>query len=632
VGVYLADKEAVMSANASWFGSIPFHRYQAILVAVCLACIGLAAQIAAASSLLGSPTEVVTLVVDTTIDSNEDIYRACTEAPNDCSLRGAISESNWHAYAPYEIILPPGTYQSTLWPNWDNDNNGGGDFDAAGILTITGSSITDTFILYSAYDDPILQALPGSNILIQNVTLRGYETWGWGSRGLYVEEGSSLHLKNTVLRNFHSDGGHAIINEGSVTISHSSILTNTAGDIWHEGAIWNRGEATTLTIADSVFYNNSGEHGAVIFSEIGTVNISNTIISGNWGIEAGYTTGVVTVRNGKATLFRTTIANNGGELTYGVVAPDLTVIDSAITGNDSNHAVTVGGCQLLYMANSVVSNNTGVGVSGCNLAIFNSQITGNGAWGLGGGGIIQDSNVMGNDQGGVDAGGLITISRSTIAGNAGWGGIRFFGSTLNLSDSTIVGNSGGRGLTINGVANIVNSTISGNTAGGVFLYTNSTAHLSNVTIAQNEAPSGSGIFGSTDTEETPYLAMQNSIVTGNSGEACGGSFMSSGTNNLIDDTSCGSDPIFRPGAVTGFDPALRNNGGPTWTHALLVGSNAIDAAADCTVIDSSTAPMPYQGGAPLLRDQRGFLRPQGAACDIGAFEVGRTFLLAFVQQ
>jgi len=52
--------------------------------------------------------------------------------------------------------------------------------------------------------------------------------------------------------------------------------------------------------------------------------------------------------------------------------------------------------------------------------------------------------------------------------------------------------------------------------------------------------------------------------------------------------------------------SLSNNGGPTQTHALLLGSPAIDLVplASCNV---ST-------------DQRGIARPQGAACDSGSYE------------
>ncbi|NNC99145.1 MAG: hypothetical protein HKN85_03085 [Gammaproteobacteria bacterium] len=71
------------------------------------------------------------------------------------------------------------------------------------------------------------------------------------------------------------------------------------------------------------------------------------------------------------------------------------------------------------------------------------------------------------------------------------------------------------------------------------------------------------------------------------------------------DPSCaliGTDQDVGPGGA-GVD-VLADNGGPTLTHALLVGSPAIDAAV---------------GTCPAT-DQRGVARPQGAGCDVGAYE------------
>jgi hypothetical protein len=62
-----------------------------------------------------------------------------------------------------------------------------------------------------------------------------------------------------------------------------------------------------------------------------------------------------------------------------------------------------------------------------------------------------------------------------------------------------------------------------------------------------------------------------------------------------------------PSADPRLDPAgLQDNGGPTKTIALQLGSPAIDAAvaANCPATD-----------------QRGIARPQGPGCDIGAFEL-----------
>jgi hypothetical protein len=95
------------------------------------------------------------------------------------------------------------------------------------------------------------------------------------------------------------------------------------------------------------------------------------------------------------------------------------------------------------------------------------------------------------------------------------------------------------------------------------------------------------------------------------------SFTSRG-HNIIGDSSRGYDSTLgyfgaidafnQPGDQRGVtDPklgSLQANGGPTKTHALLTGSPAIN-----------------KGSTTLATDQRGVSRPQGAADDVGAFEL-----------
>jgi hypothetical protein len=66
---------------------------------------------------------------------------------------------------------------------------------------------------------------------------------------------------------------------------------------------------------------------------------------------------------------------------------------------------------------------------------------------------------------------------------------------------------------------------------------------------------------------------------------------------------------------TVLDPVLRDNGGPTWTHALLAGSAAVDTGSDADAVDPR--------GQPLATDQRGpgFPRILRGHVDIGAFEL-----------
>lgn len=124
------------------------------------------------------------------------------------------------------------------------------------------------------------------------------------------------------------------------------------------------------------------------------------------------------------------------------------------------------------------------------------------------------------------------------------------------------------------------------------------------------------------------IIAQNSVADGGSGPDCTGVVTSQGPNFIGDPTGCtlsgAGDDIFNQYAFLG---PLSDNGGPTPTHALLPYSHALNAGS-CTDIS----------GAPILTDQRGEPRPQGAGCDLGAFEsalstipLPETFYLPVIQ-
>ena len=185
--------------------------------------------------------------------------------------------------------------------------------------------------------------------------------------------------------------------------------------------------------------------------------------------------------------------------------------------------------------------------------------------------------------------GTLTIVDSTLSGNTAplGGGIRNSGS-LTLTNSTLSGNHAdiGGGINNNGTLNITNRTFSGN-------------------FAQEE---GGGIYNS------GTLTIANSIVANSTyGGDCSASFpITDGGHNLSSDDSCGFDTA--NGSLPDTDPLLgplQDNGGPTWTHALLEGSPAIDAG------DDTQCPATDQRGVyrPLDGDKDGL-----AVCDIGSFE------------
>jgi len=133
--------------------------------------------------------------------------------------------------------------------------------------------------------------------------------------------------------------------------------------------------------------------------------------------------------------------------------------------------------------------------------------------------------------------------------------------------------------------------------------------ITNSTFSGNSATIiGGGIY-----HDFGALNLANTILANSvSGGDCVISFFSEGTrmNNLIESTgmyACNlTDSV--NGNIIGSDPKLgplADNDGKTQTHALLASSPAIDAGANCATTD-----------------QRGIPRPQGSACDIGAYEYG----------
>ncbi|MCQ3947989.1 MAG: hypothetical protein DPW21_15050, partial [Anaerolineae bacterium] len=248
-----------------------------------------------------------------------------------------------------------------------------------------------------------------------------------------------------------------------------------------------------------------------------------------------------------------------------------------------------------------------------------------------------------NGGGIYNEGGTLTVTNSALSGNSadnGGGGIYNYSGTVTVTNSALSNNSAGYGGGIYSdnysTVTVTNSTISGNNAtstngGGIFNYYQSTLTVANSTFSGNSANiNGGGIHNA----YSGTLTVTNSTLSGNSANnfgggiynnllatmnysntiiansAAGGDCSNGGTiganvNNLVENGSC--SPTFSGDPNLG---PLQDNGGPTQTHALLTGSAAIDAgnAAVC-----ATAPVNNL-------DQRGVARPQGAACDIGAYE------------
>ena len=224
----------------------------------------------------------------------------------------------------------------------------------------------------------------------------------------------------------------------------------------------------------------------------------------------------------------------------------------------------------------------------------------------------------------VNSGVTVTLKALTIAhGSApNGGGLDNEGGTVNISNSTFANNSAGNSAGgifngFGGTLNISSSTLSDNAAfgfGGGGLINQGTVSISNSTFSGNSASFGGGLANGLPPSGGPNsrVSVGGSIVATNAGGNCvnvGPATITSTGYNLESGTDCG---FTGTGDLQNTDPkldpnGLQNNGGPTQTLALEPDS----AAVDHTPVGSSCP----------ATDQRGVSRPQGPACDIGAFEM-----------
>jgi hypothetical protein len=199
--------------------------------------------------------------------------------------------------------------------------------------------------------------------------------------------------------------------------------------------------------------------------------------------------------------------------------------------------------------------------------------------------------------------GSVTIRRSEIRKSSfGILGLQF--DTVRAESSTIAANGAGIAMD-SGTLEATNTTFSGNGI-AVALSFDFGSHLNNSTVVGN----GFGVLN----EFRGAPVLKNTIIADECGGFSGGAVISAGFNLIFDSSACvlssnsptdllDTDPLLGP---------LAYNGGSTRTHRLLAGSPAIDAVGPSSCTTAS--------GDVVAFDQRGVPRPQGAACDIGAFE------------
>jgi CSLREA domain-containing protein len=427
------------------------------------------------------------------------------------------------------------------------------------------------------------------------------------------------------------DGGGA---SRVLTIQPSAIVSLNSLTITH-------GHAPDGAAAMMGQPGSAGQPGGGIDTS-GALTLTSVVVSGNTagdGSKGGFTSQGSPGPTGGAG------GGGGGIFNSGT----LTVLDSTITGNKAGLG-GAGADSQDYYGGSGAAGGSGGGIlstSAGSLTITATTISGNhaGSGGAGGagsseggpagaggtGGGVQSSGklalagslLVANLAGGGGNGGLSPIALGGAGGNGGDGGGLFDAAATSqtIVDDTVTGNragSGGDGGNAD-VAFAGGYAGSGGGGGGI-VSAGAALDVVNATIGANlvgdagnpgSGPEGSGSAGTAGSgggiSAYGSIKLQNTIVSGNSGTNCLGVTTDGGHNISYPDS--GNDT---PGDCVGTNVnpklgPLSDNGGPTETMALLPGSPAIDG-------------VPAAGANCPATDQRGVTRPQGQACDIGAYE------------
>ncbi|HZT57022.1 MAG TPA: choice-of-anchor Q domain-containing protein [Pyrinomonadaceae bacterium] len=610
----------------------------------------------AASNL--NPLSATTFDVDTTSDNAADT--ACTVAPGDCSLRGAIIAANADAGSdPVIINLQPGTTYNLTLANATQENAAAtGDLDittTAHTVTIAGggssgpgATVIDAAGLNTggSHDRAFQITGSGVTVIFQDLIIRNGEAADDGTSGAstnpssqnatrsgggILNDGGSVTLDNVVVQSCRALGkGDTVISDhttldaqgggvaslgatGSVSITGSTFtgdsaqggdggnFNNGAGSAAKGGSIYFEGG--TLDIEGSRIDNStaSGGHGGNV-SQDGQTNGGFGGTAQGGGVWIGGGGGTATINN---TTFENTVANGG---------------DSGTGGNGAEPAGEADGGGLYSLGNTTVTNSTfhlagangGNGGNAFGSTCLGAHNAGDGGAARGGailadgGTLVVDTSTFANDSAvggnGGDGGQTNGGCGSHGAGGLAYGGAITNGNaaTVNIKHATVSLNNAQAGNTgVNqGGANKPPKPAAEGAGGGIRVGPAGVA-VENTIIAGNTAANGAG-----DTSGTPTLGPDvDGAVTSNGHNLLGNATDATGFNGAGDQT--GANPMLA---------SLADNGGPTPTMALSPGSPAIDAgvAAGATF---------DQRGQPRTVDDPGVPNVGGSdGTDIGAYE------------
>jgi CSLREA domain-containing protein len=312
--------------------------------------------------------------------------------------------------------------------------------------------------------DSVLPALSQSvnitNASGESITISGEGT-GDPYRIFAISSGQTVTISNLTMTNGATTGaafpdsiGGGILNEGTLTLTSCTVSNNRAA-AFGGGGIYNLGATAVLNVTSSTVTGNhalGSSSGGGIYNNAGTVNVTNSTISGNDASSEG---GGLKNDTGSMTVTNSTVSGNTANFGAGIINYNtLTLTNSTISGNNAdsdgggiynNHSSgTVTLSSVTISNNRADNDNNGSGTGG-GIYIFNTSLQP----------MLRNTIVAGNlnENGAVDAADDIvgtvnstSASSFNLIGTGGAGGL-----TNGVNNNQVgVANPGLGGLTNNG--------------------------------------------------------------------------------------------------------------------------------------------------------------------------------------
>ncbi len=466
------------------------------------------------------------------------------------------------------------------------------------------------------------------------ITLQGQNSRIIVHRTIGAQGSSVLTLRNLTISGGRASGANDAANGGAIHSSFAAANPAFKPALYVEKVTFRDNDATVTSLTRGDAYDYGG---GAIYSQGGSVTVKDCRFIDN-------------------------DANNGGGGAIHILQSGLVIENSEFSNNSAigarpqdslGGAIYVDGLGgengLLRIARSTFTNNRAYNSGGAmyvnmyenssqaevldSAFIENAVIGGERAQGgaIGGGG---------SSLGGATGNPSIVIERSLFSGNSVR---RTPGAGGNPNED---GSGGALAFPQRARLRIVNSTFEGNRAAGTSVNANGGAlyvvnnsdpfEIINSTFADNSAGWVGGAISNGQINGQPGGRVRNTLFVNNTADNgpndwniqqhCSSELAHDGRSlqfpprltgaNFFNDVTCfqgksapnqTGDPQFRNPQLQ----ALADNGGPTRTMAITTASPALDAGADCPPVD-----------------QRGSARPQGAGCDLGAYELVLTLSVA----